>query len=206
MSFLTIPRMALDTYLKAVKWPLDHAARIAGGKSNGTANGAEIALDRADATVRGAAGAVLNDPELRQDAALRRTAADERARAQRLRATAEQISEQSDQELTERKQTAEQRRQQAAKTAAQRKQQAEKERKERERKAAEATSRRKAANAKATAKVEESIEERAKRERLEAIEREAEALEEKEEALTAADEAQRLGKAAATAKAARKSS
>jgi colicin import membrane protein len=205
MNLLTIPRMALDTYLKAVKWPLDRAARIVGGNGNGSVNGAEIALDRADASVRGVAGAVLNDGELQQDAQLRRTAADERERALKLRAKAEQISEKSDEELEQRKKQADKRRQQASKTAQQRKQQAEKARKERERKAAEATSRRKAANAKATAKVEESIEERAKRERLETIERKAEAIEEKEEALTASDEAQRLAKAAASAKAARKS-
>jgi colicin import membrane protein len=205
MNLLTIPRLALDTYLKAVKWPLDRAARIAGGNGNGAANGAEIALDRADATVRGAAGVVLNDAELQQDAQLRHAAASERARALELRSKAEQISETSDEELEQRKRQAEKRKQQASKTAAQRKQQAEKARKERERKAAQTTSKRKAANAKATAKVEESIEERAKRERLEAIEREAEALEEKGEALTASDEAQRLAKAAATAKAQRKS-
>jgi hypothetical protein len=201
MNFLTIPRLALDTYLKAVKWPLDRAAGMLGGDGNG----AGIALDRADATVRGVAGAALNDPVLQQDAALRHTAADERARAQRLRDTAEQISEASEQELAEREDAAEKRRKQAAKTAQQRKQQAEKARKERERKAASAASARKAANAKASAKVEEQIEERAKKERLEAIEREAAALEEKSDALTAADEAQRLAEAAATAKAARKS-
>src|SRR5215212_11848386 len=131
MNLLTIPRIALDTYLKAVKWPLDRAAHLIGRNGNGAANGAEIALDRADATVRGVAGAVLNDTELVQDAQLRRTAADERERAQRLRAKAEQISEQSDQELAQRKQQAEKRREQAAKTAAERKRQAEKERKER---------------------------------------------------------------------------
>ena len=203
MNLLTIPRLAVDTYLKAVKWPLGRAAGAFG--RNGAANGAEIALDRADATARGTAGAVLNDPVLKQDAALRGTAADERARAQKLRATAEKVSEQSDAELEQRKQQADKRRQMAAKTANERKQQAEKARKERERKAAETTSKRKAANAKATAKVEESIEERAKRERLEAIERKAEALDEKQEAVTASDEAQRLAKAAATAKAERKS-
>ena len=47
---------------------------------------AEIAVDRADATVRDLAGGVLLDPELREDAARRRTAATEREKAVRLRA------------------------------------------------------------------------------------------------------------------------
>jgi len=207
MNLRTIPRLALDTYLKAVERPLDRAAGLVGGDGNGNGTTpAKLAVDRADATVRGIAGAVLGDRELQEDAQRRAIAADKREEALRLRGQAEQVAQSADEELDERKQQAQQRRQQAAKRAQERKQQAEKERKERERKAAQATSKRKAANAKATAKVEETIEERAKRERLEALERKEDALSEREEALTAADEAQRLAKAAAQAKAARKSS
>ena len=68
----------------------------------------------------------------------------------------------------------------------------------------DAHERRKAANTKAAARQEEKIEEEAKRERLEALEREEVALDEREEALTARDEADRLAKEAAAAKAARK--
>jgi phosphate starvation-inducible protein PhoH len=185
MSLRSIPRFALDQYLRAVKWPLDRAAGMLGARTS---------VDRADATVRGLAGAALGDPELQQDAVRRHVATDERERAQRLRDTAEQISERSDAELQERERQAEVRKETAARGATQRKQ-----------RAAQAESRRKAANAKAEARAEEAVEKRAKRERLRTLEEKSAAVEKADDAVTARDEAQRLAGAAARAKSARKS-
>src|SRR5688572_23233759 len=92
-----IPRAAVDGYLKAVKWPLEQAARRFDGDG-----GAELVLDRADAAVRDAVGSVLRDPELREDARRRRLAATEREKALRLRERAQSTSAKAADELEQR--------------------------------------------------------------------------------------------------------
>jgi hypothetical protein len=177
MNLRSIPRAAVGGYVKAVRWPLD---RVLG-------RNAEPAIDRAEAAAREVAGTALGDDELKTDAKLRRTAADQRERAQTL-------DEQAGQRRAEARDQA-----QARKREADRKRAAEK------RAATRAEQQRKQAAERAAAQTEAALDERAKRERLQQLDREAEALAEREEAVTARDEANRLAGAAASAKADRKS-
>lgn len=193
-----IQRAALGGSIKAARLPFDTAANLLGKES------AALALDRADAAVRDAAGRLLFDDELLRDAHRRRAAADERERALRLRNTAQTVSAEADEQLAERERAAEQRRQAAAQQATQRKQSAARRRDEQKRQAAQAERLRKENAAKVEAREQERIEAEAKRERLEALEEKAEALDRSEDALAARDEARRLKRAASQAKAARK--
>src|SRR4051794_900912 len=185
----TIPRNAVESYLRALRWPVDRTLQLAGDR----AAGAELTVDRVEATLRGLAGQALLDGELRRDAGRRHEAADEREKALRLRAEAELRAQRGEQEAAEKRERARARRAGA-----------EDQRRSRERKAAQTEERRRKANAKAATATEEAIADRAQRSRLAQLDREAGALTEREEALTARDEAQRLGRAAARAKAGRK--
>lgn len=91
-----IQRAAVDTWLKASRMPLDRGAKLMGEE-------AEVAVDRADAEVRDAAGRLLFNDELREDARLRRAAAKERGEALRLRATAAETSQEAEQDARRRK-------------------------------------------------------------------------------------------------------
>ena len=95
MTLRTIPRTALDAYLKALKLPVTTVIRQV-TKSNGTPSAAELAVDRVDATIRDVAGLTLGDEDLRKDAGRRRKAADERERAQRLRGVATEHAQEAD--------------------------------------------------------------------------------------------------------------
>ena len=203
MGLRDIPRTAVGGYIKLARLPIDTGLKLVGRGGNG--NAAKLAADRVDATAREAAGTVLADDELKKDGRKRHKATDERQRAVKLRAKAQQKSAEADAELTERQEQAEQKRRQAAQRAEQRKQTAAEAAKKRQQRAAETERKRKQASAKAAAAQEEQISGKERRARLETLETKSAALEEREEALTAADEAQRLEKAAATAKAARKS-
>ena len=198
---MSIRATAVDSYLKLVRLPLDSAAAIVPGVNPETAG---LALDRVDATVRDLAGALLADSGLREDAAVRRAATDERVRAVQLRAEAERKRERADERAGETHQQAEQKRRQAAQRAEQREQEAEQRRQKKAKQAADAERKRKAQSRKAAARVDEQIEDDAREQKLEALDTKAVALKERDEALTAKDEAQRLGQAAARAKAARK--
>ena len=87
MNLRAIPRAAVGGYIKALRWPVDRVI------------GRNPAVDRAEAEARDVAGQVMLDDELREDASRRRTAADERSRAQRLREAAEQQTREADQVL-----------------------------------------------------------------------------------------------------------
>ena len=203
MGLRDIPRTAVGGYIKLARLPIDTGLKLVGRGGNGSA--AKLAADRAEATAREAAGTVLVDDELKKDGRKRHRATDERQKAAKLRARAQEKSQEADAELTERQQQAEQRREQAAQRAQQRKRTATEAAKKRQQRAAETERKRKQASAKAAAQQEERISDKERRARLETLETKSEALAEREEALTAADEAQRLEKAAASAKAARKS-
>ena len=110
MNARRLPRAAIGGYIKLVRLPLDMAVRVLPGNGDGSGHAAEIALDRAEATVRAIAGAVLNDSVLAEDAERRRTAADERARAMDLHAEAQRKTEEADERLEERREGAERRR------------------------------------------------------------------------------------------------
>ena len=198
---MSVRTLAVDGYLKLVRLPLDTAAAMLPGVDPEVAG---VALDRADATARGLAGTLLLDTPLREDAARRHAAADERGKALHLRAEAERKRHQADERLSDKTQQAEERRREAAEKAEQREQQAEQRRKKKAEQAKETERKRRAQSRKAAAQVEEKIEDEARKERLESLETKADALKEREEALTAKDEAQRLGQAAGRVKAQRK--
>src|SRR3954447_8713985 len=117
MNLRVIPRTALDGYLKLVRLPLDTAVSLLPGNGTGAGAAAALALDRADAMVRGVAGMALGDPVLSDDAARRSAAADERQPALRLRTEAERTSGGAKQRPAERDDEAERRRRQAREQA-----------------------------------------------------------------------------------------
>ena len=194
----TIQRAALDRSIKTARALPDRAAKLFGRED------AELAFDRAEAGLRDAAGRVLFDRELRDDAGKRRLAADERARAMSLRAQAAAVTEEADEELAEREQRAEQRRQEAARKATQRKQQAGRRTTQRKEQAPRTATAREDAAVRTEERKQEAIDSDARRERLEALERKSEALDARAEAATARDEALRLKRAAAETKAKRR--
>src|SRR4051812_35610953 len=110
MSLRDIPRSAVDAAVQLTRMPLDIAVSLLPGNGTGARPAASIAVDRLDAALRDAAGMALFDTELRDDAARRRIAADERARELRLRMEAEQRSAQADERFSARVEHAEERR------------------------------------------------------------------------------------------------
>jgi flagellar biosynthesis GTPase FlhF len=203
MSIRSIPRGAVDGAVKLARLPLDAAISLLPGNGKGARPAASIAVDRWDATLREIAGYALFDEQLREEATRRRVAADERARALRLRSAAEARSAAADDRLADRVEQAEERRAAAEERAARERAEAEQRRAAKTRAAAQAEAARKAANRRASAKVEEVIEQEADEARLEQLEADARVFEERETALVAKDEAQRLQDAATAKKAAR---
>src|SRR5687768_11296672 len=137
MTTRTIPRAAVDVYLRVARLPVDTAVGLLPGDDQGIRPAAQLTVDRADATLRDLAGLVLADRELRADAARRRIAADERERALRLRAEARRTKQQADERLGERQESAQEGREAAERRAAQEPEAAEPRREERSRKAAD---------------------------------------------------------------------
>jgi hypothetical protein len=95
-----IRRAALDAHMRLARKPVDRTAKLFG-------EGAEIGVERADASVRDVAGRLLFDDELREDARRRRVAANEREEAARLKGKAEDVR-------SDARETAERRKAQAA--------------------------------------------------------------------------------------------
>jgi hypothetical protein len=204
MNVQVIPRTAVRGYLKLVRTPLDTAIGLLPGNGEGPKPGAQLAVDRADATVRSVAGALLRDPVLREDGERRRQAAHERERGLRLRQHAEQTAEQADARLQEREERAQQERGRARATANSRRREAETRAQKRKQQAVKTESRRRQAAHNAAAQREQAIEQRAPREELQTLEAKSEALRAREEELAARDEARRLEEAASQVKAERK--
>lgn len=175
----TLSRAAVGGTISAAAWPLRRVAGLfpAGG----------LLVDQADAALRDVAGTILFDEQLHEDARRRREAVAERLTAVNLRMEAEETRAAA-------REDAERKRRQARSQA-----QAEKER-------VEQSAQRRKQSARADAReTAEELEERARGERLDVLEKQSEALEEERAAVTVGAEAQRLGDAAARAKAARKS-
>jgi hypothetical protein len=204
MNARVIPRTAVKGYLKLVRTPLDTVIGLLPGNGKGAKPTAQLAVDRADATVRAVAGALLRDPVLREDGEHRRQAAHERERGLRLRDRAEQTGGQADARLQEREDRAEQERRRARETAKARRRKAETEAQKKKQQASKAEGRRREAAREAAAHREQAIEERAPREELEALEAKSDALRAREQELAARDEARRLAEAAGQVKAERK--
>src|SRR4051812_29746605 len=201
MDLRLIPRTAVDRYVKLLRWPVDTALERFG--INGST---QLAVDRAEATVRGAAGAALGDDKLREDARRRHEAADERQRALRLETEAELREQRAEEEADERRRQAQRTRREGASRAQQQRKRADERREQQVKSAEKSAQRRRQATAKAAQATTEAIQDRAKREKLDELNTRSDALEAREGSLTARDEAQRLADEAAKAKAARKSS
>src|ERR1700685_2056087 len=113
MNVRTVPKVAIDTYLRVARAPLDLATSLLPGNGGGPRGAAQLALDRTDAVVRTLAGSVLGDEEFRNDARHRREAVRERARAAKLHAEADRTTARAEEQVRERHQEAQRRRQQA---------------------------------------------------------------------------------------------
>ena len=205
MNVRLIPRTALTGYLRLVRTPLDTAIGLLPGNGNGPKPAAQLAVDRADATVRTVAGALLRDPVLMEDGQRRRQAALERERAAELRSREQQTADTADERLEQREEQARKRRQRAREPANARRREAESQAQKEKQQAAKTESRRREASQKAAAKREEAIEKRAPREELQSMEAKSEALRTREAELAARDEARRLADAASKVRAERKS-
>ncbi|HEX5762903.1 MAG TPA: hypothetical protein VFY04_07265 [Solirubrobacterales bacterium] len=113
----SLTKTAVDRSLKLTRLPLDMAIGVAGASRSP----AKLAVDRMDAAVRGAAGAVLGDRQMQGEAKLREAAAEERERAMKLREESERREAQAAERRRKEEQAAARRRQkaeQAAKKAA----------------------------------------------------------------------------------------
>lgn len=204
MNVRTIPRTAVDGYLRLVRVPLDGAISLLPGNGTGAKPTAQIALDRLDATLRGAIANLLSDTALRDDAERRRIAAQERKRALRLRAKAHVKAEEADSRLEERQQQATDQREQATQRAAVRRQMATREHETKKRRAAKAESDRREASRRTAERKQEALSAQASKERLKTVDAKADALRDKEKELAVRDEARRLRDAAGRAKTQRK--
>jgi hypothetical protein len=206
MDVRNLERTVIDQWLRVVRFPIDAGSHLVRNGDDGPRNALLLAVDRADATIRDTLGRLLNDEELQNDARRRRVAADERARALELRVEAQQRKTEADGELAQRQEKAEQLREQAAKTAADRERQAEQQRQARKQQARQTAAQQQSDIERAREDKEHTAAQKAKQERLRVLDEQANALDTETDALTASDEAQRLTKAAAAAKARRKSS
>jgi hypothetical protein len=202
MTLQTIPEAFLDGALQVVRLPIDGVLRVfalAGGGQS-----AQLAVDRADATVRAAAGTIFRSESLQAEAERRYAAADAGEEALGLHLEAELRSERAERRATELKQEAEAQRQEAAKEASRKRDAALKRRQAKESKAAKTAEKRKQKATESAAKTKQQAKEREQREKLEQLDTKSVALAQKELALTAADEASRLRSEAAKAKSARR--
>lgn len=188
--------------ISLVKLPLD---TVAGFLPDAASTTVKLTLNRADASLRGLAGSLLHDTELRQQATRLRAAADEREKALRLRAKAAQVSAQAGQRLDTRQAEVEKDKAQAEKAADDKRDAAKKQAEQRQSKIEDTERKQREAADKLAAAKAEQVESEARKARLEQLRDKDDALAEKEKALTVANEADRLQDAATATKTARKS-
>ena len=200
MALRTASRLGVEASVRVARAPFDVGIRLVGDPESSLA----LAVDRADARARALAGIILGDADLKDDAARRHAATDERVRALRLREQAEDVAERAGEQLAEKEKEAVRRRADAAAAAERRKASAEERRHSRDVEAAESAERRQRATESAKGAAQETARARADAARLDALEEKADALEQQDEALIASDEAERIGQAAQAAKELRK--
>ena len=157
MSVRDISRTAIGSYLRLVRIPVDAVIDRLPGNGTGPAPAARLVADRAEASVRAALASLLGDPELRQDAQQRASAADKREQAMRLREQADRTTEEADDRLAEREAQAERRRQRARQRTRTQREQAEQQRQESTKRAVAAERKRLDASRTATAQTEQAV-------------------------------------------------
>jgi flagellar biosynthesis GTPase FlhF len=202
MTLQTIPKTFVAGTLQVVRLPIDGALRLfalAGGGES-----VQLAVDRADATIRAAAGTIFRSESLQEDAERRYAAADAREEALDLHLEAELRSERADRQAAEVERDAEKRRKKAAEEAARKREAAQKRRQATKSEAAKTAEKRKQKAEESAARTKRQANDREQREKLEQLDTKSVALAQKELSLTAADEARRLRSEAAKAKSARK--
>jgi hypothetical protein len=197
-----LSRTAVDGSLRIARLPLDMAITVlpTGRRS------AKLAVDRADANVRALAATLLRDDRLRDDAEARYAAAAARQRSVDLQEEAGETAERADERVAERHHEAARRRRSAESGVRSRRKAAGEREQQRTQQAAKAKRRRVQASRQAQDAVEQVIEEKAPRARLEALDKAAEAQQKRGAALAEMDEAQRLREAAERVKEERKQS
>jgi len=200
-----IGRVTVDRWLRVTRFPLDAAAQLL-PEDGGPREGATLFLDRFDAEVRAAAGGLLNDDMLRQEAQRRRAAVRERQRALLLRREAGQRSEAADEQLADSLERSAHVRQSAELDARRREASTAREIAERQRQVERVAVAQDQAVKRGHDLQVAAQERKAERERLRVLEDQADALEQEAAALDAAENSQRLRKAANAAKAERKKS
>src|SRR4051812_17399894 len=131
MDVQSTRRAVVDRSLKLLRLPADTATRFLPDGERGPRRPAMLAIDRVDATVRDAIGAILRDDTLRDDARRRRAAADERERAIALEVAAEATARDAERHRAEAHESAEERRARAEHAENQAKQAVEREKQER---------------------------------------------------------------------------
>jgi hypothetical protein len=204
MTARELTTATIDGYLKLVRRPIDFTIGLLPDRRRGSSAAARLTVDRVDARIRAAAGSVLNDDRLSEDARRRNAAASERERAVKLRQEAGVKEKQAQARLQTRHEEATQRRDRASKAAAARREQAAGKQQTRARTAADSERKRLQASREQEARVDETIGTQVSKARLPAVEEQARALAEQDVALKEHDEAQRLGDAAARIKSERK--
>ncbi len=197
---------AFDGWLKLARLPIDTLTRLLPNGDTGPRNAAMLIVDRADAAVRDTVGGLLGSDALRQDAHRRRTAADERERAMELRAEAAATSRQADARLQARTDTVAQQRAKAEHVAQDRLNDVSDMHDDRQQRVEDTAAEQKRAIEHDRQQKRASADTRARRQRLDVLDNQAEALDQQSDALTTRDEAQRLRRAASTAKTTRKRS
>jgi hypothetical protein len=198
------PRAVFNLWLSAVRLPIDLASKVLPNGDRGPRNAATLFIDRADATIRNAAGRAFGDDVLQEEALRRRAATDERARAIRIRTEAAEKQREADAKVAERQRQADNRREQARRDAEARKREIDQDRRERKGQVRQAVAKQENAVRQARDAKVDKVESQAKRDRLGVLEETSEALDREAKALTAADEAKRLRDAAAKTKERRK--
>jgi hypothetical protein len=180
----TIPRAAVNGYLRALRLPLSAAERIARQQDNESWAPA-LAFESLEAKLEGAAGLLLRDEELLHAAQQREEKVSRLREAVTLETAAELERENAREEERKREAQIAQQRKQTERAAEQRKQQAKAEAERKKREADAQAAKKAAAVRKQEAAQEKVLERRERAARTEALRAESEALDLTDEALKA---------------------
>ena len=200
MDIRSIRRALVSAWLDLARLPWELGARSVNRRQPQFA----LAVDRADAVARSFAGHLLRDDVLVADAAQRRAASDERGRAIRLRAQADELSHAADARFDDRLRDTQNQRERAEARADTARTAVEEQAKAAERAVDESQARRRRSAEEAARRRKQAAAEKAEAARLQQLAEEVEALDAATEALETEHEATRLKKAAAATKTARK--